>query len=463
MNSSRLLLPALASAFLATALPAFAGSATGPVVKLAQSGDIEVYYDEFGRRVIVDAATGVVLQVERPRRVIDTQRTYGVRRDRQYIDPYADGPGFLDEPDGIARLDGARPLPRSGGYRDDSDFDSYPDGEVGLYEDDLGAFPPAPMSPGVADSAPVYREPLPEPLPGERLSPSDPAAMPTIGGKASIDIAKLQVALDRAGASPGVIDGRMGDNVSKALAAYNELTGDSLRQSDLAAIDAVLAETGGPAFTEYTITPEDAAGPYVASIPADYGEKAQLERMSYTSTLEMLSERFHMSEAYLAEINPGANFNRAGTLIKVANPGTPVRQAVASIVADKGRKQVRAYDATGRLVVAYPATIGSSDTPSPSGTVTVERIALNPEYTYNPKINFKQGENHNILRIPPGPNGPVGSVWIALSKPTYGIHGTPEPSKIGKTNSYGCVRLTNWDAEELAKLVKVGVSVEFID
>jgi lipoprotein-anchoring transpeptidase ErfK/SrfK len=148
-------------------------------------------------------------------------------------------------------------------------------------------------------------------------------------------------------------------------------------------------------------------------------------------------------------------------VLKVANPGANVTRQVASIIADKGREQVRAYDAAGRLVVSYPATIGSTDTPSPTGTVSVERIAINPEYTYNPKINFKQGENDKVLRIPPGPNGPVGSVWIALSKPTYGIHGTPDPSKIGKTNSHGCVRLTNWDAQELAKLVKKGVTVEF--
>lgn len=124
---------------------------------------------------------------------------------------------------------------------------------------------------------------------------------------------------------------------------------------------------------------------------------------------------------------------------------------MARIVAHKGIKQVFAYGEDGALIAAYPATIGSTDTPSPSGTHTVERVALNPGYTYNPKINFRQGQNDKILQIPPGPNGPVGTVWIALSKPTYGIHGTPEPSKIGKTNSHGCIRLTNWDATELAK------------
>jgi lipoprotein-anchoring transpeptidase ErfK/SrfK len=199
----------------------------------------------------------------------------------------------------------------------------------------------------------------------------------------------------------------------------------------------------------------------VASIPEDYAHKAQLPSMAYTSVTEMLGEKFHIDENYLKEINPGVNFNQPGSVVKVPNLGKPVRAKVARIIADKGRKQVRGYDESGKLVVAYPSTIGSSDNPSPSGIVQVERIAINPNYTYNPKINFKQGNNDKVLTIPPGPNGPVGTVWIALSKPTYGIHGTPEPSKIGKTSSHGCVRLTNWDAEELAKLVKAGVTVEF--
>ena len=132
-------------------------------------------------------------------------------------------------------------------------------------------------------------------------------------------------------------------------------------------------------------------------------------------------------------------------------------------LSDEGRKQVFAYDGAGNLLAAYPASIGSTDTPSPSGLVNVERVALNPGYTYTPKINFQHGANDKILNIPPGPNGPVGTVWMALSKPTYGIHGTPEPSKIGRTQSHGCIRLTNWDATELAKMVKPGVTVEFVD
>jgi lipoprotein-anchoring transpeptidase ErfK/SrfK len=170
-----------------------------------------------------------------------------------------------------------------------------------------------------------------------------------------------------------------------------------------------------------------------------------------------------MDETYLKELNPGIDFTIPGTIVKVVDPGKTKTGSVARIIAHKGIKQIFAYDATGALIAAYPATIGSTDTPSPSGVHTVERVALNPGYTYNPKINFQQGGNDKILQIPPGPNGPVGTVWIALSKPTYGIHGTPEPSKIGKTNSHGCIRLTNWDATELAKMVKPGVVVEFAE
>jgi lipoprotein-anchoring transpeptidase ErfK/SrfK len=133
----------------------------------------------------------------------------------------------------------------------------------------------------------------------------------------------------------------------------------------------------------------------------------------------------------------------------------------AQIVADKTLRQVRAYDAAGRLLTAYPATIGSQDNPSPTGVYTVVQATPMPNYTYNPRINFQQGENTQVLTIPPGPNGPVGSMWIALSKPTYGIHGTPEPALIDKTGSHGCIRLTNWDAEELATMLASGVTVTF--
>jgi lipoprotein-anchoring transpeptidase ErfK/SrfK len=444
-------------------------------LQLAQSGDVEVYYDQYGRRVIVDAFTGEVLGVERPRVYNSPAERRVIRRRELYRDP----DGFIIPEDNIPY----RPRPYSNGRP----LDEYQPGPVP--EDPQYAYPDAPQDaypdapsdpyldqPGAIVRAPIERRPLNSALadPGadaglgtgtgadNGATLSGPAE-PSIKFGSREEVAALQILLDRKGASSGVIDGRFGSNVDKALAAYRDITGENLHSTDADKIKADLAATGGDAFMTYTVTAEDAAGPFIASVPADYGAKAKLERLSYTSVSEMLAERFHMDEAYLKSLNPGAVFGRPGTMIKVANVGSAATTPVARIEANKATKQVRAFDASGKLVVAYPATIGSEDTPSPSGTHAVARVAFDPDYTYNPDLNFRQGDNNKILKIPPGPNGPVGSIWIALDKPTYGIHGTPDPSKIGKTESHGCVRLTNWDAAELAKLVKPGVPVEFYD
>jgi lipoprotein-anchoring transpeptidase ErfK/SrfK len=271
-------------------------------------------------------------------------------------------------------------------------------------------------------------------------------------------IVRLQILLDQAGASPGVIDGFDGENVRKAVLAVEVMRGlpvDGILDPDLFAA----LETGQPVVGHYTITPEDTAA-IVPPIPDDYAEKAQRDFLGYTSVEEAVAERFHMDIDLLKALNPGAEFV-AGADVVVAAYGPDMSGEVARIEADKSLRQVRAYGADGTLIAAYPATIGSEDNPSPSGTHFVEGIAPMPNYTYNPKINFQQGENTEVLTIPPGPNGPVGSMWIDLSEPTFGIHGTPEPALIDKTGSHGCVRLTNWDAEELSKMVKPGIEVVF--
>jgi lipoprotein-anchoring transpeptidase ErfK/SrfK len=277
-------------------------------------------------------------------------------------------------------------------------------------------------------------------------------------------VLKAQVLLDRAGASPGVIDAYFGSNVAKAIAAVEtvlDLPVDG--QLDPEVWGALGGDRAASVLIRYTITEEDASYPFLRGIPSDYAEQARLPALGYTSPEEMFAERFHMDLELLTALNSGADFRRPGSSIWVAAiEGQPVTGKISRIEADKARRQVRAYDSEDRLVVAYPATIGSPDNPSPSGTHAVQGVAPNPVYYYNPR-NFVQAGNTEELQLPPGPNSPVGTIWIDLSEPSYGIHGTPEPSKIDKTASHGCVRLTNWDAEELATLVEPGVTVEFVE
>jgi lipoprotein-anchoring transpeptidase ErfK/SrfK len=276
---------------------------------------------------------------------------------------------------------------------------------------------------------------------------------------------RVQVLLGRAHFSPGEIDGKFGENAKKALRAYAEAQQLPAAGELSQEVWQKLANDDRPVLTQYTISPKDVAGPFLQKLPSKMEDMKHLAHLGYTSPREALAEKFHMSEELLSMLNPGAGkFDRAGVTITVLDTGATDTKAppVERVEVDKQRQTVKAFDRSGKLIAFYPATVGSEEKPSPSGTLKVTSIDHNPTYGYNPKYHFKGVHSKTAFTINPGPNNPVGTVWISLSAEGYGIHGTANPGRVSKAESHGCVRLTNWDAERLATMVKKGTPVVFV-
>jgi lipoprotein-anchoring transpeptidase ErfK/SrfK len=316
-----------------------------------------------------------------------------------------------------------------------------------------------------------------------------------------------QVALDRAGFSPGEIDGKGGKNTETALRAFQQ----AQQLTPTGEVDSATASRLGAVLqnplSTYAISAEDTAGPFVKAIPADMMKKAELPSLGYTSIRELLAERFHMSPALLQRLNPGAKFEQ-GEVITVANvepyvgvaapakaaapsrgtapaagargsvpaadvarantqaPATPdaarapaAPRADLVITVSDATKSLDVADATGNVVFHAPVTVGSEHDPLPVGQWKVNGVQRNPSFNYNPDLFWDATPGHSKAKLAAGPNNPVGVVWIDLSKEHYGIHGTPEPSRIGYTESHGCIRLTNWDAARLAAMIAPGAKV----
>ncbi len=286
------------------------------------------------------------------------------------------------------------------------------------------------------------------------LLTSSAAAAPIQKGSAPDAILGVQVQLDRAAFSVGEIDGRWGANTERALRAFQ-------RAHDLplsgTADDATVAALGPavPAAVAYTITAEDVAGPFVA-MPKDMVEKAKLPAAGFASPLEAIAERVHASPALLRALNPGKAFDAVGTEVVLPNVGGTPPPAAKSVVVDGSDLSVQVLDEQEKVIARYPASVGSVHDPLPVGSWTIKGVARNPKFHYDPKLFWDADRADEKATIPPGPNNPVGVVWIDLSKDHYGIHGTPEPSRISRSESHGCIRLTNWDAATLAEQVKPG-------
>lgn len=308
---------------------------------------------------------------------------------------------------------------------------------------------------------------------GQSHPQSGPVPTSPRGGEALA----LQVSLDRAGFSPGQIDGEMGTNTRRAMEAYRKQHG----KDPVPALEPL---------TTYTITDQDVSGPFAERIPSDLVEQSKLPSLTYTSIVEALAERYHSSPGLLKELNPQASF-AAGEQIQVADvapfvipaprettgtsgtaeSGTagireqvpPLPKPDVVVTVSKASRVLTVRDASGGVIFHAPVTTGSEHDPLPIGEWKVTGVHYNPEFNYNPDLFWDADPSHAKATLSPGPNNPVGVVWIDLSKEHYGIHGTPEPGSVGKTASHGCVRLTNWDAFELAGLVQRGTRVVFAE
>jgi len=271
----------------------------------------------------------------------------------------------------------------------------------------------------------------------------------------------LQIALERSGFSPGLIDGTHGGKTKRAVAEFQKARKlAATGELDAKTRDALNIDVDD-ALSRYTITALDESS--IGAVPTDWNQRAKLKRMSFSSLSELVGERFHCHSRLLGQLNPTKRLYalKAGDTLTVPNISDTQPAVATRLEVNLGEKMIYAYSSGGQVVGLFHCSIPAKKEKLPSGHAKVESVVENPVYTFNPEMWPEVKNVKEILTIPAGPRNPVGIRWIGLSLPGVGIHGTPNPEMIGKTGSHGCIRLTNWDALRLGKMVRVGTPVTF--
>ena len=275
-------------------------------------------------------------------------------------------------------------------------------------------------------------------------------------------VLRAQILLDRAKFSVGEIDGKMGTNALQAIAGFRAARGLPAGTSIDSDVWKALNADTAPALIEYRLSEDDVKGPFVV-VPANMMFKAKLMYLGYASALEGVAEKFHIHTALLQQLNPRSRFSIAGQSIYVPNVLVEINTKATRVVVSKSKSIVTVLDDMGQVIAQYPCTSGSEHDPLPIGDWKITGVFKNPKFNYNPDLFWDAKPTDSKATIAPGPNNPVGLVWIDLSKEHYGIHGTPSPGQIGHAESHGCIRLTNWDALELARMVEKGTPVSLTE